>query len=286
MNAPRSLVLVAALGFGLLQAGCFGSADDVGAKGIEMPGSETLDGPDGTGSTNGLGVRELQVSIPALLDAMSYGIYGSYPEVSQDVLDTGLLDEDEGRAAFKYAMNCGLNSNLSVTYNDEYKPFEGGGILRTTSGWTTGPLTLGAKEDLFACMMAHVNPSNFAIPILLKGDNVYDDGGAHNEFIYPEAVMQATISASGGVHFDIWPHPAFVHLCTGDDPFNMFAARLCAHGDPEVNCGATIHSSASLATDCEQDEDYNYSCGGKPAIETWLSETGITELHPTCIAPQ
>lgn len=284
MTSLRSL-LVAAVGFGLLQVGCIGSADDVEASAIELPGTKTLDGPDGTGGTNGLNVRSFYGNIEALLKATEYAIYKDGQnglDVNPAIVDTELLDTAAGRTVFKYAMQCALDAGLSVEFST-YTPFDGNGMLNTTYDWRTGFLSLSAKEDLFACMAAHLNPGNFSVPILLRGTNVPDDLGAHEEFIYPEAVWLATIDpVTNEVTYDVWPHPAFVDHCTGADPTAMFASRACTHGEL-ADCGITLRDAESLKTDCTEDSAGHYTCFGRPAIETWLSEADITTLHPTCM---
>lgn len=284
MFFQRSIV-IASIGFGLLQAGCSVGADDMGVDDIGVVGLKLLDDPNGNGGTNGLSPEEAMPNMELLWRAADSSIHSANNSAVQQ-----LLSNDDGINTLRYAIRCALPSSRSSIVIDGHE-FVGGGILSTTSGWMTGGLSLSAKEDLMTCMIAHLNPYGVEVPIKLSGDSVTNSSLAPwpSSADFHEALWVARRSSrSGGMDYIAWTFDDLANICA--DPGASIATRVCGRltplGNYEVTeCDVDVRTAQNMAADCTyDDETLNWTCLGHPAIKTRLRDDLYMAplLHPSC----
>lgn len=239
------------------------------------------EGGNSSGGTNGCS----SVAFDALQDDLANVTYVSLVKSGtmevNGTIDSTLLQEADGPSLFSYAVKCGLTrepGQNAVTWYDQgtMKTFEGMGHLSTTAGWLTGGLGDDARGDLFACVIAHLNPYGLEVPIVLSGPNVSDDGLDHSDFDIEEALWLVEIDPTGARVYTAWPTPQFERLCA-IDAGDALEQRVC--GQNPMACNLQIGNS----TDCVYDPvTEGYYCKGKPALMTRLKATGMSALHPGC----
>lgn len=271
------------VGLGLCLTACItGSNESEEARAILAPQSTTLSGVGGTQGTNGLDGRALDEQTQMLLEATTKPLSTTAPNVNNDIINTGLLDTDNGRNVFAYAVWCGGPAGTNITADGYW--YTGVGYPSTSSDWLNEALSDSAKEDLFACLIARVNTYDFKIPILLTGENVANDGLDHSEFTISEALWTATYNpANNTISYDVWPHPDLANYCT-EPPVDFFDERTCDQG---IGCAVTVHAGPNdFANECSQHAiTGHYTCNGRFAVRTWLMEENVTDLHPGCFEP-
>ncbi len=265
------------LGLAPLALGCAGPGEGSLGEG-DGPGLREAEIKPGAGGNNGLDSGYYQDNEAPL--AAATGLRLTKPgtsQVSALVLATGILATEGGRAVFKYAIKCALPNGQQVTSGGMV--FTGKGYLASTAGWTTGPIGAAARDELLACMIAHVN-STQGVDILLSGQQVTDDGGDHSDFDVDEALWLVKPHITGGFEYHVWPTIPFATAC-GADPWEALAERICGQ-DPE---GCQFIGRHDLATACVIDPvKGGYVCDGKPALKTTLKSADVFVLHPSCIA--
>lgn len=245
----------------------------------EMPTLTALTGGNGgTGGDNGLTSVIFHQYKDLLVDATSFRIADPSDEhlVSAQVLATGLLNTADGRVVFEYAVRCALPGGHKVAKLSPVVPFYGGGILTTTAGWLTGALTPPQRNDLFTCMLTHLNPEGAHVPIWLAGPKVTETAPTPPEYQVEEALWVALVDSSG-IHFHVWPLPGVTTYCpsvSGD-----LNTRTC---DTIPNCGLQVHSD--LSTACTGAGD-SWTCNGAPAIKTRLTLSSLKLLYSECCPP-
>lgn len=270
MTLRRSLLAIAAL-FGLLPVGC--TLGDTGADvmDIDAVGFETQDDP--SGGQNGLVNVDFHAHKYELLAALRLPIYPRY-STAPSALNSGILNTAGGRNAFGYAVRCAIPKGTTITHNG-YQ-YHGGGLLDTASGWLYEALLQPAQEDVFACILAHLNPSGQHVDIALMGPSVVDDPTFDAaQFSFKEALWGAEISTtcSSGVCTDVltfhaWPLEDLSQECS--DPVitnEEILTRICPN-DPNNLCELTIH--ANLASCIETSPGVYTTCNGRPVVQTRL----------------
>lgn len=231
-----------------------------------------------SGGTNGASDLEFSLLASEILDATTG------PLVSPGTMDVhpaivgNLLADPAGARMLDYAVQCALPASDVVNWGP--KEFHGKGHLSTTDGWLSGGLNGRATNDLFACMLVHLNPYGIHVDILLTGPDVPDDGMDHSDFKVPEAVWLAE-KIGPQMHYTVWPTKPFTILCAAD-PMDALRERVCGQ-----NPGAcSLSKGASLAQDCVRDQPSGgYYCNGKPTILTTLKEADFYDLHRLCTPP-
>lgn len=234
----------------------------------------------GAGGNNGLEADIYHAHVLELIDAANQAIVDEEdPEsgaVGKPLLETGLLDSPEGVTVFGYAVKCALADQVVVAHGAD--TFEGNGYLTTTTGWREQPLSAAARDDLLACMIAHVN-STVGVDILLSGPAV--DGTTDGDFDVEEAVWHVELSSSGHPEHHVWPLSDFAADCDSD-PWAALAERICGQ-DPE---GCNFVPRYDLETACVEDPQSNgYVCDGQPVLKTTLKSADVEVLHPSCAPP-
>ncbi len=272
---------ISALGLALLPVACLGSADDMDAPTLKSPSRETLGDPSGTTGNNGLSSVEFFASEADLLLTTKKPIDSGDPSINLVAEMIGLLNTDGGRHTFKYSMRCGLDLSMSV-FDSNNTAYPGGGMLNTTAGWLNAPLSDSARDDLFACMLAHLNPYKVEVPIRLTGSSVPNQATDVSEYTFQEALWISNISTSSptGIKYEVWPLPS-LYACYGPITSSAIQTRVCGQGNPV--CGLQVHADMS---DCVQDANtHNWTCKGKPAIQTWLKADDVPQLYGSSCTP-
>jgi hypothetical protein len=256
------------------------------ARGIDDPMYSTMTGTPGGGSG---GTNKYS---PYVMNDLKHFIY----DISRQPLTGGEeiheldLNVSEsfakhlgGASTLDYLSRCALNDGdwVSTGVHTEY----GEGILTTTTEWKSQGLDLPASEDLFSCLLAHLNPFNEEVPIFLSGKNVQVDGGFDaSPYIYEEALWVTEINTMGPtIHFYVWPLGDLQTLCTEADPsIQGIVTRVCGTMDAS-ECGVTVHESLDA---CDIDDTTGfYTCLGRPAIKTKLRAVDMPTIYPSCFPP-
>ena len=290
MNIFR-FVLVTALGLGLSSTGCLGNTDPL-VEDIEPPRFKTLVDPGGGINPNGLPPAFFHANKFSLIQAMHLPLVAGEgsSQISNGILNTSLLESDAGKTTFRYAMNCALSSLPSVfgdTVDDNDNipgQYDGAGLLTTTGGWLTGGLQMGPKQDIFACLLAHLNPAPVPVHILVSGASVDDKSTEQlnqDDFSFDEAVWSVSFASSFAPILTVWPLGDLVTACGRSNVIPILQTRVCGFEgpDPTMNCG--VHFRVDLDTACEKSGGH-YNCGGQPAIRTRLKPEDVSKLHGGC----
>jgi hypothetical protein len=171
-----------------------GCASDPMIDGIGQA-REALEGTNGSPGHNGLEVTKFQAKSMALRDLMDAGIFTNATQHIPKLSVSNFLESPEGRDVFDYTVRCALNGNDSFIHNNVH--YTGEGILTSTTQWGTAALSDAAKEDLFACIVAHLNPlDQNTVPIFLSGTAVGQDG-LSTEYPVKEALWTADVTEVG-----------------------------------------------------------------------------------------
>jgi hypothetical protein len=288
MNISR-IVNVMALGLGLSSAGCIGVAEDRGADAISALDKETLTGDDvgPGGGTNGLSPDTFHLDKVALISAMGFKLTDADDvTVSAAVDNTGIFNN--GTATFSYAVGCALlepyPANEATPVDHSYvwtsaAYFFGNHVMTSGTGWWSGGLSAGAKQDILKCMVTRLNPYGETVDIMLKGKNVKVDRGNYDDFTFAEAKWTVTQNVGGAVQFHVWPSAALNQKCLLAVVHSL-KTRVCGSiGGNE--CGLQVETDSTLCTDL--DNDGAYTCGGQDAVETFLRVDDVELLHPRCL---
>ena len=282
MNTFR-FVLVTSLGLGLSSTGCLGNADPLVAD-IEPPHFKAL-GTGGGISPNGLSPNSFHSNLTKLSQAMSWKLVGpGGSQVSQEVLNTGLLSTPEGRETFTYAVQCALSTTVygpGEVPNQGSVPYYGHSLLTTTGGWLDGNLSMGQRQDVFACLLAHLNPAPLPVHILLSGNSVRDKSDDVNEpdqdaFSFDEAVWGVTVDTSLAATLRVWPMRDLVTTC-GRGVFDILQTRVCAFD--LLDCGVDVRGDLPIA--CDETAGH-FTCYGQPAIRSRLEPGSVSKMYGGC----
>ncbi|MDI3284281.1 hypothetical protein [Polyangium sp. 15x6] len=264
-----------ALGAFLFSIGC-GEAAPGAFELAESPAFELQGGgPAGSGGINGASPLAYHANVMELLAALAVPAADpSDPSAVNPAIEaTGLLDTSGGRQVFRYATRCALPAGTNLASGN--KTYEGEGILRTTSTWLTTGLATSAQEDVLTCIVAHLNPLGFPVPIFLSGPSVAGTENAGDlGFTVTEALWQVRIPGPGQAPvYHAWPRVDLLSTC-GLCTQLSWITRLC--GTLLNTCGVSIrYDMASACTG----KDGRFTCNGKPAIQTTLEAAALCDLH-------
>jgi hypothetical protein len=276
------------LGFSALLAGCSDPDMLAGARGIDDPTYSTMTGTPGggNGGTNKYSPYVFNELMNMIYESTTSPLTGhdQVHDVGQSHPMQGFDDHPGGASTLDYVARCALNDGDWVA-TDLYAGY-GQGILSKTTEWKTDALALDAKEDLFSCLMAHLNPFNVEVPIYLSGYKVQIDSNFDaSDYIYDEALWVTEIeetTAGPKFHLNVWPLGDLVTTCTAGTPtIDGLMTRAC--GTLEAwECGINVH--ADVGNDCQEVDGY-YTCLGRPAIRTMLRAVDMSVMYPTCVPP-
>ncbi len=269
MTLHRSLFAAAALGFGLLQAGCLAESE---VNPIDDLGLETLEGGDH--GTNGMGPDDFHGHEATLWSAMDQGINAATnTHVAQ-------LLADANSSTLEYAVHSALAEGAAGPGTHT-----GWGHLSTTTSWSTAALPTSAKLDVLTIMIAQVNPFLAEVPIRFTGQSVTPNGMTllqAAQYNVEEALWVARQTPTG-IEYIVWPLEVVKLNCLSSE--SAVLTRVCtsreAPGGMVPDCGVQVRPR--LYPDCTQDPaTKNWTCLGRPAIKTWLSTLGYLTLYPGC----
>jgi len=275
MTPHRSLLLAAAIGSGLVTAGCLAAPEDS----VEPIGSVELKTLEvGDHGINSLGTDDFHEHADLLWEAADLSI-----NAPENTAVAALLADTSSRT-LAYAIRCALPDGT-------YGPggHVGWGHLKTTPAWTTRGLTLSEKLDLFTCMIVNINPKKTSVQFRLTGDSVTSNGIAKWQsynYNIEEALWVARLSDTGEREYIVWPLDEIVLPCP--NTYMSLLTRTCTSGDNPgdaiPDCNVEMRSTPD--TDCTQNPvTKNWSCLGRPAIKTWLSTLAIAAGPKNCNVP-
>lgn len=272
------------LGTGALSAGC-GEAPNEADMSTEMPRLSSMAGPSRVTGTNGLSTLSWSLYKDTLFKATQSPLASSSPGLEHVLAPTNanntLLSSAAGREVLGYAARCALGEGDWVSGGSPSQTFQGSGLLTTTSAWKTSGLSRAQQEDLFTCLLAHLNFYDVEVPIVLSGPSITDRPGedsslfTSSEAVWTTKITTNILTGAPMLQYNVWPRLGLNDLC-GTLVAATLGARVCGLG---LLCGLTIRTDfASACTSTER----GYSCDGRPAIETILTEQGLGILHPLC----
>jgi hypothetical protein len=283
------------LGSGALSLGlgCLAEAEDLDMTADEdVPATPlTLGGPKGSTGTNNLPPPDMQNHRTAV-----YGATGSALaalnmnnhnwEVALNPSTTTLLAGEEGRRVLKYVSRCAVDETVTLhaQVGATAYTFPGQGILSTTQGWLSGGLPLAGAQDVFSCLLAHMNARGVQVPINLSGPSVTNTDGADANFDWEEAlwvtrIVPATATTKLRFDFYVWPLDDLL-ACT--EYASQVRDRIC--GLYSGTCGATVRTDRSNACTELTDGWYCTPVPGVtlPAIKTRLKVTDVDIMYDNC----
>jgi hypothetical protein len=285
MFSFRALITASLALVGLTTAACLGSEGTTGSPDlfddVPLESSEVA----GHSGTNSLLVTSYLAEADSLLDLTTRRLKNSSPAGTSLINSSSayIIGTPEGQDILDYAARCALADNDHVVASIfPTLSFYGSGILTTTAGWGSAALTNAQKEDLFTCVLTHLNPSGAEIDTYLKGPSVAADNSDGTVFDFTEAVWLTTVSAGPFtgtvVEHHVWPQQDLRTRC-GPSLEGSLGTRVCG---TSAGCGdLTIHTDADFAADCTG-SDGSYTCLGKPAIQTKLKTVQLSGIHPKC----
>ncbi|MRG95429.1 hypothetical protein [Polyangium spumosum] len=273
MTLHRSLFIALAAGLGLLQAGCLAEGPEVAE--IGGVGYETLEGGDH--GTNGLDTWDLAANEAMLWAATNDGIN------DLDNFAVAQLQAAPNSETLDYAVRCAVPQGVSGPGN-----YTGRGHLSTTSDWLDpdGFLALPEKLDLFTCMIAHVNPFNVDVNLMLTGDTISDGGmgpGQVATYNIEEALWIARLDSVNGLEYIVWPLDFLELQCPNTQ--NALLTRTCGGlqaGGVDTDCRVEVRTGGPRPDCTKNSTTGNWTCLGRPAIKTWLSSISYLTLYPGC----
>lgn len=286
--------LVLSGGAGCLGAACLaaGCAETAATGDLDVVGARPapLGGPMGSTGTNNLPPPVMMGLRGTLLDSTVLAL-GSYDPtddawwIDGNAPNSTLLSTEDGRRLLKYAVRCGISETVEIQAEDAdgvLYTFPGQGLLTTTQDWLDTPLTGGQAQDLFTCLLAHLNARGVEVPINLSGLDVPNVAGADDGFTWEEALWATKITTGGGgkttFSFNVWP---LDDLMECDEYVEHLTDRVC--GTFSGNCNLTVRSDRATAC-TEQSHGWVCDVGGTalPAIKTRLKSTDVELLYDTC----
>lgn len=276
MNLSR-LVLVMSLG--LSSTGCLSNPDPLPVD-VAPPHFKTLVGDPGGGiGPNGLLPSSFHAHKYQLLDATNYPFLEE-AYLSEQLIKIGLQELPEGKDTLEYAVGCAFPDGVTIyDQTDNNKDYHGQGLLSSTPSWGTSATGLSpqAKEDLFACMALHLNPSGHTVSIYLQGVAVPDDLADKSEHTFQEGLWTAVVGGPAPLTIHVWPLEDLESACP-DRLEGAIQTRFCAPGI--ADCGLVIHHDKDA--DCTISAEGFYTCNGRPAIKTKLKPEEVSYLYGGC----
>jgi hypothetical protein len=288
----RALSAVA-LGACALSLGC--AKTDFESESSELPPLDdpfysTMAGPQGSTGTNNLNPVDFHSQKATLLAALQAPLatYASGTQtwwLANNAPNNALLASSGGRSVLKYAIRCALSSTsaVNVQLGTSVVTYPGQGLLTTASGWKTTALNADQTDDVFACLLAHLNANGVTVPINLSGPNVSNAGSFDPSFAWEESLWAAKlVEADDGTmafNFEVWPRG--VAGCP--NAAIELAQRVC--GTTPGSCGLTLRADFDSACTETATGWYCNDVTGHalPAILTRLKLGDVKKLYSGCI---
>lgn len=293
MTLLRALSAVV-LGVGALSLGCteadFDDPEVSELPPLDDPFYSTLAGPRGSTGSNNLHPLDLLAERDNLVVATqaalaTYSASDATWWLANNAGTNALLASTGGRSVLKYAVRCALSSTSAVSaqLGSTGVSYPGEGHLATTAAWKTAALTSDQTDDLFTCLLAHLNANGVTVPINLSGPNVTNAPGYDPSFAWEEALWATKLihDEDGGTafHFYVWPRAAAGCANVAAE----LTHRVC--GTIDGGCGLTVRTD--LDTACTE-TSAGWYCNdvtghALPAILTRLKLTDAKKLYTGCI---
>lgn len=286
---PAALFGLGALWLGI---GCLGEAEDLDLADDNEVASlpQAYGGPWGSTGTNNLpppitherraSVFGATLSNLAVLNTTTHNW-----DVAINGSTSTLLSTDDGRRVLKYVARCAVDESITLhaQLGTTQFTFPGEGILSTTSDWLTAPIGTPAAEDLFSCLLAHMNARGVQVPIHLSGPSITNTESAGDGFDWEEALWVTDLVQTGSskvtFNFYVWP---LDDLLDCGEYARQVKDRVC--GTYSGNCGVTVRTDRSTACTDTPDGWYCSPSSGQslPAIMTRLKVTDVETMYDNC----
>jgi hypothetical protein len=276
-----------------LAMGCVDGGDDLeesDAPETDAPFSSPLGTIAGSTGTNNLNPLDLHNNKDNLFGATQAALatYVANDQtwwLANNAPDNALLGSTGGRSVLKYAVRCTLlsSSTVNAQLGSTVFSYPGQGLLATASAWKTTALTPDQTDDLFTCLLAHLNANGVSVPINLSGPHVTNAAGFDPSFNWEEALWAAKLvqDDDGGTVFNFYVWPRSVAGCPNYAA--ELASRVC--GTFTGSCGLTVRSDfATACTETAAGWYCNDATGhALPAILTRLKLGDVKKLYTGCI---
>lgn len=276
-----------ALSMGMGCAGEGGDLDMADEPEVAEPGRIPLGGmPGSTGANKFNPLNFHTYRQPGYSSARQQLVTGSTKTswLANNPSNNTLLGSEGGREWLKYAARCGVASGTTVYAQAGFMQysFPGQGLLATTSDWLTAGLSLASTQDLFSCLLAHLNAFGVEVPINLSGPSVTNSLGSDSGFEWEEALWATKITPTAHdayFEFYVWPLDDLT-ACLNYVP--QLQNRVC--GTYNGPCGLTVrHDRATACTETASGWYCNDASENPlPAIKTRLKETDVEVLYDNC----
>ena len=272
MTLHRSLLVAASIGAGLLQAACLAGSNEVNP--IDPLGLEGQTGGGGdTHGSNGLKSESFVLAMDDLWASTSAAFDGN--NTALGTMEGSQAGVDTLEYAARIALPTGNHGGPNMLWPGE-------GMLASTSGWTTGPLAAQQKYDLFAVMLAHLNPFGEEEDIRLSGAALAPGNmplGEQSMYTFQEALWVVYENANG-LQLEVWPLENLSGVCV-QKTAQATKTRLCGQY-ARTHCPVTVRTDYETHCTYDATVDAWTSCEGHPAIQTWLKADGWVTLYPGC----
>jgi hypothetical protein len=292
MTMFRALSVVV-LGLSTAALGCAdggGEVEELGAVAADAPVATPQGGAHGSSSTNNLSPVDFHAQKATLLAAMQAPLatYSSSAQtwwLANNAPDNALLASTGGRSVLKYAARCALatTSAVNAQVGSSVVTYPGQGLLTTASAWKTTALDADQTDDLFTCLLAHLNSNGVEVPINLSGPSVSNAGSYDPAFSWEEALWATKLveADDGTTAFNFYVWPRGVAGCP--NAAIELANRVC--GTAPGSCGLTVRTDIDSA--CTEtgagwycDDPTGHAL---PAILTRLKLNDVKRLYSSCI---
>jgi hypothetical protein len=161
--------------------------------------------------------------------------------------------------------------------------YRGKSILSTTQSWKTKALGLDYADDLFTCMIAHLNAHNVSVPINLSGPHVVNSATSDPSFSWEEALWAAKIDPSDPDNpvfsLYVWP---MENLTACPNYVTGLSDRVCGNSTDE--CGLNVREDRDTACTETSSGWYCDDLSGHPlpAILTRLKTVDVEHFYADC----
>lgn len=295
MTFSRALSVIV-LGFSALSMGCLeGGGDRDGSEPAADLGAPSLSPQgwlNGAGGVNSLLPYEFHANRTMLYGATT-GALATWSNTDKvwsfadNAFTDALLSGVGGQNTLKYAVKCALSATSSISVagsqDDDDLAYTGMNILATTQSWKTAALSIDSADDLFTCMIAHLNANGVPVPINLSGPHIVNSGSSDPAFSWEEALFAAKIDTSDpdapAFSVYVWPMDSLVNC---PSYITGLSDRLCGTGVD--NCGLIVRDDREEACTETGNGWYCDDLSGHPlpAVLTRLKSKDAEKFYPGC----
>ncbi len=310
MNTTKYLVL-GMMALGLSTAGC---AQEENNTTEDVDSVELAENPTGGRTNNDTRSGVYHANKYKLLAAMGSGLgtwtcqlyVGCFYALPSSIYQTGILNTSEGQELFNKAIECAVADGVTVKQTQvsgttSPRRYVGKGLMSTTAGWISGPLTTAQKEDVFRCVVARVNSFGVQVDIAISGQNVTNQPGEDDGLQWqPDALFDVKLTTitlappfSGQttvITEYAWPL-ALVQSLPGTcmSLQDAMEARVC----DQAASSCSFHVREAPQDDClkYRGSPYYYQCSTtagsvkRPVVQSWVVPNDMVKVfgyNQTC----